>query len=214
MADRADAETDQVTVGMRGVAHEIPVQVATLLRPRKLVARQGEMIHADVDITGGSQSLDRALQQRKLDLAVGQVALRDALLGLEQLWQVRVAVHRDPIRARLHHDVQRALEPFACLFRQAIDQVDVDRAHAMVAAGRHDGHRFLDALHAVDGLLHLGIEVLHAEACAIEAHACEFADVLWADEARVELDGEVHATRRRKTELAAQFRHAVGDLRR
>ena len=101
---------------------------------------------------------------------VGQVALVDLPLRLEHLRQVRVAVDGDAVRPRLDDGVERAREAVERLARQAVDQVDVDRAEAVRAAGVDHAQRFLDALHAVDRQLHRGIEVLHAEAGAVEAH--------------------------------------------
>jgi len=51
-ADRADAEPDQVAIGVRRITHEIPMQSAARLRQRQLIVGQREMVHADVDITG------------------------------------------------------------------------------------------------------------------------------------------------------------------
>ena len=52
------------------------------------------------------------------------------------------------------HGVERAREAFQRLLRQAVDQVDVDRAEAVRAAGIDHRARFLDALDAVDRRLH------------------------------------------------------------
>ena len=52
VADGADAEADQIAVGVRGVAHEIAVQRAGVLRQRQVVVRQREVIHADVAVAG------------------------------------------------------------------------------------------------------------------------------------------------------------------
>ena len=62
-ADRADAETDNVAVAMRRITLEISLQCAGALRPGQLVIEAGEMIHADVDVAGGAQLLQRATKQ-------------------------------------------------------------------------------------------------------------------------------------------------------
>ena len=72
MADRADAQADQVAVGVGGVAHEVAMQAAARLRLRQVVVGQGEVVHADVDVAGGGELLDRQLQQRQLGLGVRQ----------------------------------------------------------------------------------------------------------------------------------------------
>src|SRR5690606_35512412 len=98
--------------------------------------------HADVDVAGGGELLDGQLQQAELGRRVGQVGRVDLLLRLEQLRQVRVAVDRQPVRAHLEHGVQGAGEALEVLLRQAVDQVDVDRAEAAGPAGIYHGAGF------------------------------------------------------------------------
>src|SRR3546814_13145698 len=68
---------------------------------------------------------------------------------------------------------------------------------------------FLDARDAVDRLLHRRVEVLHAEAGAVEADVGHAGDVGGRDEARVELDRDVDRRRARAAELAAQRLHQL-----
>src|SRR5690606_21492849 len=96
--------------------------------------------------------------------------------------------------------------------RQAVDQVDVDRAEAVRAAGVDHGAGFLDRLDAVDRLLYRRVEVLHAEAGAVEAEPGHAGDVGGRDEARIELDRDVAPRRARETELAAQRLHQLLQL--
>src|SRR3546814_1637822 len=70
----------------------------------------------------------------------------------------------------------------------------------------------LDALDAVDRLLHRRVEVLHAEAGAVEADVGHAGDVGGRDEARVELDRDVARRRAREAELAAQRLHQLLQL--
>ena len=73
--------------------------------------------------------------------------------------------------------------------------------------------RLLDALHAVHRALHHRIEVLHAEAGAVEAAAprkLAMSPVL--KEARIELDGEIAVGARGQMEVAAQALHQLADL--
>jgi hypothetical protein len=53
VADGADAQSDQIRVRMRRIAHEIAVQPAGILGARQVILRQREVIHADVGVTGG-----------------------------------------------------------------------------------------------------------------------------------------------------------------
>ena len=126
VADRTHPKPDQVAVGMGGVTHEIAMQSATRLRHCQLVVGQGEMVHADVDIAGGSELFHRGLQQGQLGVRVGQQRIVDLLLRLEDMRQVRVAVDREAIRAHRHDGIEGAAEAVEALPGQAVDQVDVD----------------------------------------------------------------------------------------
>ena len=97
--------------------------------------------------------------------------------GLKSSRQVRVAVDGEPVGARGDHRVERLRESVRRLLRQAVDQVDVDRAQAVAAAGLDDRERFLDRLHAVHRRLHRRVEILDAQACPVEADRREVRDV-------------------------------------
>src|SRR3546814_3565751 len=79
VADRAHAQAHKVAVGVGGVAHEVAVQAAALLRAGEVVVGQGEVIHADVDVAGGGELLDRQLQQRQLGRRIGEVGVVDQI---------------------------------------------------------------------------------------------------------------------------------------
>src|SRR3546814_5594990 len=93
----------------------------------------------------------------------------------------------------LFRSVQGLREALDVLFRQAVDEVDVDRAEVGGAAGVHDRAGFLDRLDAIDRLLHHRIEILHAEAGAVEADLAQLGDVGRVGEARVEFDRQVRS---------------------
>src|SRR5690606_13709997 len=72
----------------------------------------------------------------------------------------------------------------------------------------------LDALYPVDGLLHFRVEVLHADAGAIEAHPAVRRDVARLQEAWVELYREVAIGGRAQAEVARQAVEQLLELRR
>ena len=191
MADGTHAQANQVGFGMRGIAHEIAVQATTLLCLRQVVAGQGEMVHADVHITGSGKLFHRQPQQREFLFGAGQVFVMDLALRLEHVRHVRITVDRQAVRTHRHHCVQGARESIKCLQGQAVDQVHVDRAHALLAAGLQHGHGFFHALDAVDGHLHLRIEILHPQTGAVEADAGKFPDVFRGDVTRIQFNGEI-----------------------
>ena len=73
----------------------------------ELIIQQCKMIHADVLITGSDQFLYGQGENSELFISAGQVLEIDASLGLEAFRQVRVVEHRQAIRQRLDHLVQR-----------------------------------------------------------------------------------------------------------
>ena len=171
----------------------------------EIVLGQCEVVEPDVAVTRGRQALDRHLQQREALGGIGQFTLVDLPLRLEHLRHVRVAVDRDAIRPRLQRwcraCVQKSRERLA---RQAVDEVDIDRTKSGAAARVDGAQGFLDTLLAVDRQLHGAIEVLHAEAGAIETHGRVGGDVAVAHAARIELDGKVASRRRREVKEAAR----------
>ena len=73
--------------------------------------------------------------------------------------------------------------------RQAVNQVDADGFETGFAGGIDDGACFFDGLDAVYGLLHFGVEILYADAHAVEAQFAKMQDGFPADFARVDFDG-------------------------
>jgi len=98
------------------------------------------------------------------------------------------------------------------LLRQAVDQVDAHRAEAGGARGVDHRARLALGLDAVDGALHLGVEVLDAQADAVEALAPQGMDPLGGDRARIDLDRVFAYLVGRETEVAAQVGHQVVHL--
>jgi hypothetical protein len=110
VADRADAEADEIALRVRRVTHEVAMQGARLARDRKLVARQGEVIHADVDVSGGGEPVDGKHQE--LELALGRRQRRPSRCAAARRTarQVRVAVDGEAIRRDGDTGVERRAE--------------------------------------------------------------------------------------------------------
>ena len=126
---------------------------------------------------------------------------------------MRIAVHRQPVWTNLGDDIQRLAKAFQILSRQAIDQIDIDRAEPGTACGIYHRTGFLHGLEAVDRCLHLGVEVLHAQRCAVEPargqcrHPCRVA------ETRVDFDRNIAVAAVGKMKLPAQDIHSIRQLR-
>jgi hypothetical protein len=112
-------------------------------------------------------------------------------MRLEEPRHVGIVVDREAVGMRRDDRIQRPRESFQGLMRQPIDEIDVDRAEARRAARLDDAERLLHTLNAIDGLLHLGVEVLYAEARAVESEVSQGLDVRGRGEPGVELDREI-----------------------
>jgi hypothetical protein len=93
---------------------------------------------------------------------------------------------------------------------QAVDQVGVDRVEADAPGVFHQGGHLLERLDAVHGLLNLGVEILDAEADAVETQAGDVREARRVHRARIDLDREF--TARRQREAAAQHGHQFRQL--
>ena len=82
-ADGRDTHAVKVGAGFRGVALEIAVEGAILLRNRELIAGLGEMIHADVEIAGVEEFGETHAKNFKFLHAFGKMRGEGALLFFE-----------------------------------------------------------------------------------------------------------------------------------
>jgi hypothetical protein len=169
------------------------------------IAGQREVVHADVLVAVREEARDRAAQHRQALSGCRQVGGSDAPLRLEALRQVGVRVQRDAVRAQRGDLRHGAREAFRGLARQPVDQVGVDRLEAEGACAGHELAHAVVRLHAMHRLLHLRVEVLHAEADAVEADVAQVREALRRHGARVDLDRHLGAVGDAKR--AAQRRH-------
>ena len=113
-----------------------------------------------------------------------------------------VAENGEPARLKRGRQFGGADHVLLALFGQAIHQVEIDRRKAAVAQQSHRlRHRF-ERLHAADQLLHMRIEILHAETDARNAPGGQRIDQIGVDITRVEFDRDFRAGR--ESEAAAQ----------
>ena len=75
--DRAHAQSDQVAVAMGRVALEIALQRAGVLRLRKVIAGASEVVHANIAIACGRESLDTQAKQSQARCGIGQIGSDD-----------------------------------------------------------------------------------------------------------------------------------------
>ncbi len=123
------------------------------------------MVEPDRNIAAllGENAMDRAL----LGEAGGgprQAFLGDQLLMLLHPRNMGVAEHGDAVGLEIERAPRGARDALLGLQRQAVDEVEIERADAEAARFAGAIFRLLVGLPAPDRLLHRRLEVLHAEA--------------------------------------------------
>ncbi len=148
------------------------------------------MIHADVLIAGRSEFFECELLQRQAAFQLRQRFLLDELLVLLQPRHVSVVEYRKTVRTHADHRIERALETRGRLMRQADDEVEIDAVEVLAAYPAVHFTNQCFRLHAVYGVLHLVVEILHAEAHAVEATLAQCSHMLAREFARIHLTAD------------------------
>ncbi len=119
----------------------------------------------------------RQFELREPCFAVRQRRFVDKLHMLLEMRHMGVAEHREALRRQRQRHLDGVFDARLRLMRQAIDQIDVERADARFAQPFRRRTRFLEGLEAIDGALNLKIEILHANAGALDASFANAATV-------------------------------------
>src|SRR5690606_29964389 len=114
----------------------------------------------------------------------------DALGGFER-GDVGVAEDREAVGAEREHVVDGAVERGGGLQGKAVDEVDVDGGETGLAQFGDGAAVDFHGLHAVDGGLHGGIGVLHADGGATGAEHAEGEDLRRVEVTGVDLDADL-----------------------
>ena len=170
------------------------------------------MVHADAAIAGVAQRGVDHLRQQQLFLGLGQAQPVDSALTGEALGQMGVVVAGDAVGAQADDPAQRFRHALVVLVRQAVDEVETQRAET-VAAHRLDAIRDVGIrVPAVDRRLHPRVEILNAQTDTVETHAFEQRDGGGIDAARVDLNGVLAVVFVEQFEVARKAVHQLGDL--
>src|SRR5258708_31925821 len=186
-ADGGDAHAVEVGARFGGGALKIAVQRAILLRNGKLVARLGEVVHADVEIAG-VEKLEQAHAEDFKFLHTFREMRGEGALLLLQPRHVRVAEEGDAIGSESKNLIHGVGKSVRRLVGKAVNQIYVDAIEAEFAGGEEQVARHFVRLNAVHCLLHIGVEVLNAHAETIEAKLAQSFETLTGGYARVDLD--------------------------
>ena len=128
-ADGGDAHAVEVGAGFGGVALEIAVEGAVLLRDGEFVAGFGEVVHADVEVAGFEEFEEAGAEDFEFLHAFGEMAFEGVLLFFEP-GDVGVAEEGDAVGSEREDLVDGVGEGFGGLIGEAVDEVDVDAIEA------------------------------------------------------------------------------------
>ena len=125
---------------------------------------------------------------------------------------MRVTENGEAVRLHGEDDVERFVERFRGLEGKPVNQVEVDGAVAQFAHPIHGLLGHLARLDAVNGLLHLGVKILHAHRGAVEADLAQRHQVFAGEPARVHFHTGFHV-RRKGEVLVDDFAEAANFVR-
>ncbi len=168
LADGRNAEAHQITMAMGGVALEVALQAAIFLRHGQFIVRQGEVVHAYVAVSRVGEQMNAPLQHGQLFGGGRQVVGVDTALRRVLLRQMSIVEQREPVRLQVNDRLNGSGEACWRLQRQAVYQIDAQRVVLQRAGRLDDGACLLQGLHAIDGALNVRVQILHADADAVE----------------------------------------------
>ena len=177
-ADGGRAEADQVHSFVGRVALEIAVQSSFALALGKRIAGAREVIEPDVPIARAGEHVRGGAALRKSLVAAGQRLFRNEFLVTLHPWHVGVAEQRDPVGPECERALGRIGDGGHSLMRQPVHQIEIDMDDAGLTQSIGGACGLPEALPAADRFLHARLEILHAEAGAIDAHIGQRGDVL------------------------------------
>ena len=127
------------------------------------------MIHANVDIVGAAQLVDRVVKDFELGLRRRYGRVLDHALPFETCGQVRVVVNRQAVGTHLQHLVECAIKCFHILVRQPVNQVKRNRLELILSRVFHQADNIVCRLNPLYGSLYLLITFLPAVPPAMNA---------------------------------------------
>ena len=146
------------------------------------------MVEADGDIASVRQGLARGRGLAQTLGRAGQGGGVDQRLPLGEPGRMGVAENGQPARGERGCEFGGVDHVFLGLVGQAIHQVEIDGAEARDAQQAYRALDNLEGLDAANGLLHMRIEILHAEADAVERRPGKRKGEIAVDMTRVEFD--------------------------
>lgn len=205
--NRGQAETVEGGAGAGAVALEISLERAGAQGVGEFVVGPGEVVETDVDVTGGGEALVGEGEEGEAGLGSGKLVtlLEDALSGADP-GNVGVAEDGEAVGAELKGVIKGAAEGLRSLKREAVDQVEVDRANAGGAEQLDGGAIEPVGLETVNRELDAGVGVLNTEGGAVDAERGERVELVGLEVAGVDFDTDFGVGGRNGTGAAAGWR--------
>ena len=190
VADARRAKGENVRIGVRCIAHEVPAEPLGAPGGREFVLGPGKVVHADHGVSRVLQALDRHQVEVELEVGFRQFGGHDLFLVLAQRWQEGEAVDRNAVRGEARHFRERVRRLAEVLAGQAVHEVEVQASDAVRAYKAAElGSSFIGLI-AADLALDFGVEVLHADAEAVESMPEEEVQLLVIARHGVGFDGQ------------------------
>ena len=168
------------------------------------------MIHPDVAVAVCSEVANGIKHDVHLFRRSRKIRGKNAPLGLEVIRQMRVVIKRNAIRAQFDHLINRLFKGCPRLLRQSVNQVHIDGMETVFTRFFHHGLHHVKRLNAVHGLLHVRIEVLHAETHAVKTRLFKGLHLVLGTGPRIDFDRKL--TVRREGEPLLKAFHQVKDF--
>jgi len=130
--DGGDAHAIEVGAGFGGVALKIAVESAILLGTGEFVAGFGEVVHADVEVSGLDEFEQAGAENFELGHAFGEMTGEGALLLFEP-GDVGVREEGDAVGSEFKDLIHGVSEGFRSLVGETVDKVNVDGLKAEFA---------------------------------------------------------------------------------
>ena len=210
--NRRGADADQGVGGVFRVALEVAVQPAFAPGHRQPVLGAGEMVDADLLVAVPDEQLSRRLEQREALFGGGQGIGGNEVLPLGHPGHMGIAVKRHPVGREAEHLLHALGDALFGLVGQAVEDVHVQAGDAAGADRLDGGAGFLVALGPADGVLDLGVEILHADGGAVHARCGQRVKARLVDLVGVDLHRKLGAfgQRRHGEDRFGQIAHQRG----
>jgi hypothetical protein len=159
------------------------------------------VIEPDVPIARADEHVRGGAALGKSLVAAGQRLFRNEFLVTLHPRHVGVAEQRDPVGSERERALGRVDDGGHGLIGQPVHQIEIDMDDAGLTQSIGGASGLPEALPAADRFLHARLEILHAEAGAIDAHIGQRGDVLARQRTWIDFDRDLGRVRDAKPRM-------------